>query len=93
MNQASYEPSSEERKLLKAAPLEMKSTVTEIPSIINGERIRISHKSQKSQPLGSIWRPFGRVRSSGSGEGYPRRPRGDEKLGQHVIQGTLCHLQ
>ncbi|KAB8199247.1 Aldehyde/histidinol dehydrogenase [Aspergillus parasiticus] len=86
MNQASYEPGSEERKLLKAAPMEMKSIVTEIPSIINGERIRIGHKSPKRQPLGSIWRPFGRVRSSGSGEGYPRCPRGDEKLGQHVIQ-------
>lgn len=93
MNQASYEPGSEERKLLKAAPVEMKSAVTGIPSITNGERIRTGHKSQKSQPLGSIWRPFGRVRLSGSGEGHPRRPRGDEKLGQHVIQRTLCHLQ
>ncbi|KAB8270029.1 Aldehyde/histidinol dehydrogenase [Aspergillus minisclerotigenes] len=46
----SYEPGSEERKLLKAALAEMESTVTEIPSIINGERIRTGHKGKQVNP-------------------------------------------
>lgn len=46
----SYEPGSDERKLLKAALAEMESTVTEIPSIINGKRIRTGHKGKQVNP-------------------------------------------
>lgn len=48
--QLAYEPGSEERKLLIAALEEMESTTTEIPSIINGERIYSGRKSVQANP-------------------------------------------
>ncbi|KAL2814977.1 Aldehyde/histidinol dehydrogenase [Aspergillus granulosus] len=45
-----YEPGSEETKLLKAALIELESTVTEIPSIINGERLYTGRKSHQTNP-------------------------------------------
>ncbi|RAQ57288.1 hypothetical protein AFCA_012074 [Aspergillus flavus] len=50
VSKLSYEPGSDERKLLKAALAEMESTVTEIPSIINGKRIRTGHKGKQVNP-------------------------------------------
>ncbi|KAL2812931.1 Aldehyde/histidinol dehydrogenase [Aspergillus cavernicola] len=46
----SYEPGSEERKLLNAALADMESTVTEIPSVINGDRIYTGRKSKQINP-------------------------------------------
>ncbi|KAJ5477644.1 hypothetical protein N7530_003153 [Penicillium desertorum] len=51
----SYEPGSEERKLLKAALAETESTVANIPSVINGERIYTCHKSKQVNP----WNRYG----------------------------------
>ncbi|RJE25101.1 Aldehyde dehydrogenase family [Aspergillus sclerotialis] len=46
----SYGPGSQERQLLKAALAEMEITTTEIPSIINGERIYTGRKSKQTNP-------------------------------------------
>ncbi|KOC13582.1 hypothetical protein AFLA70_292g001400 [Aspergillus flavus AF70] len=35
------------KETLESCPVEMESTVNEIPSVINGERIRTDHKGQK----------------------------------------------
>ncbi|PLB42664.1 ALDH-like protein [Aspergillus candidus] len=51
----SYAPDSEERRLLEAALAEMESTVAQVPSIINGERLYTGHKSQQVNP----WNPHG----------------------------------
>lgn len=48
--QLSYEPGSKERNLLKAALADMESVVTEIPSIINGERVYTGRKSRQVNP-------------------------------------------
>lgn len=48
--QLSYAPASSERQLLKAALAELESTVTQIPSIINGERIYSGRKSTQANP-------------------------------------------
>ncbi|KAL4772349.1 ALDH-like protein [Aspergillus nidulans var. acristatus] len=46
----SYGPGSPERDLLKAALAEMESVVTDIPSIINGERIYTGRKGKQANP-------------------------------------------
>ncbi|KAL4874892.1 Aldehyde/histidinol dehydrogenase [Aspergillus karnatakaensis] len=46
----SYASGCEERKLLKAAIIELENTITQIPSIINGERIYTNQKSQQTNP-------------------------------------------
>ena len=51
----SYEPGSQERKLLKAALADMESTTADIPSIINGERIYTGQKSKQVNP----WNRYG----------------------------------
>ncbi|CRL25518.1 Aldehyde/histidinol dehydrogenase [Penicillium camemberti] len=51
----SYEPGSEERKLLKTALAELENVVSEIPSIINGERIFTDRKSKQVNP----WNRYG----------------------------------
>ncbi|KAF9871809.1 hypothetical protein CkaCkLH20_10743 [Colletotrichum karsti] len=46
----SYDPGTEERKLLKAALAETENTTFEIPSIMNGERLYTGRKSAQKSP-------------------------------------------
>ncbi|EEU48331.1 uncharacterized protein NECHADRAFT_31926 [Fusarium vanettenii 77-13-4] len=46
----SYAPGSEERKILTAALAEMERSTTQVPSIINGERIYTGRKSSQVNP-------------------------------------------
>ncbi|KAL4967064.1 Aldehyde/histidinol dehydrogenase [Aspergillus stella-maris] len=46
----SYEPDSDERRLLRTALEEMEATVSEVPSVINGERMYTGRKSQQVNP-------------------------------------------
>lgn len=48
--QLSYAPGSQERKELLRALSELEKTKTEIPSIINGERIYTGRKSAQVNP-------------------------------------------
>ncbi|KAL4745138.1 hypothetical protein BDW72DRAFT_211751 [Aspergillus terricola var. indicus] len=54
----SYGPGSLERDLLKTALAEMESVVTEIPSIINGERIYTGRKSKQANPWNRHGQPL-----------------------------------
>ncbi|KAJ5602788.1 hypothetical protein N7537_005744 [Penicillium hordei] len=51
----SYEPGSEERKLLKNALGQLENVVADIPSVINGERIFTGRKSEQVNP----WNRYG----------------------------------
>lgn len=56
--QLSYAPGSEERKELLRALSELEKTKTEIPSIINGERIYTGRKSAQVNPWNSHGEPL-----------------------------------
>ncbi|KXG48027.1 Aldehyde/histidinol dehydrogenase [Penicillium griseofulvum] len=51
----SYEPGSEERKLLRTALAQLENSVAKIPSVINGERIFTGRKSKQVNP----WNRYG----------------------------------